>query len=185
MSRENLYFIALIPHDTVSDEVTAFKNDFAQNYSSSRALKSMPHITLKAPFKLEAREHDSLLEWFENLRPEKEPFTVELEDFGSFDNKNNPVIYVKPVMTPKLEGLQKAILKGFEFAYPHISIPYTERNFHPHMTIAYRDLTPEQHARAMDIYQHKKYSASFSADRFYLLQHNGQKWNVVAEHLLG
>jgi 2'-5' RNA ligase len=184
MPQENLYFIAIIPPDAVSEEVTAFKNDLALNFGSSKALRSMPHITLKAPFKLSANGHISLLEWFEGLRPEREPFMVELEDFGSFPNKDNPVIYVKPVMTPKLEALQRSILRGFEFAYPTIGISYTEQNFHPHMTIAYRDLTPEQYTRAIDVYQHKKYSAAFRADRFYLLQHNGTEWRVVAEHLL-
>ncbi|PZR22172.1 MAG: hypothetical protein DI539_06195 [Flavobacterium psychrophilum] len=181
MPDQNLYFIALIPHDTVAGEVTDFKNDFAANYNSSRALRTMPHITLKAPFKLAQREHKNLMAWFDNLRPMVESFFVELEDFGSFPNKDNPVIYVKPVMTPPLERLQKSILNAFEHAYPDITIPYTERNFHPHMTIAFRDLTPEQYARAMDVYQHKKYSANFRADTFYLLQHDGEKWNVIAE----
>ncbi|MDV6169175.1 2'-5' RNA ligase family protein [Flavobacterium sp. DG1-102-2] len=184
MPKENLYFVALIPHDTIAGEVTGFKNDFADNYNSSKALRSMPHITLKAPFKLLAREHKNLMEWFTGIRPVVEPFVVELQDFGSFPNKDNPVIYVKPVMTPSLERLQKAILTSFEHAYPEISIPYTERNFHPHMTIAYRDLTPEQYERAMDAYQHKKYSASFRADKFHLLQHDGERWSVVAEHIL-
>lgn len=181
---ENLYFIALIPPDAISEEVTAFKNDIALNYESTKALRSMPHVTLKAPFKLNTYEHAGLLEWFEGLRPEKGSFIIELEDFGSFANKDNPVIYVKPVITPKLEGLQKALTESFGLAYPHIPLSYIERNFHPHMTIAYRDLTPEQYERAMDVYRHKKYSAAFRADRFYLLQHDGTKWNIVAEHLL-
>lgn len=182
MPIQNLYFIALIPHDIVAGEVTDFKNDFAVNYNSSRALRSMPHITLKAPFKLEAREHNNLIKWFEGIRPTVDAFTVELEDFGSFPNKGNPVIYVKPVMTSVMERLQKSILSAFEHAYPKISIPYIERKFHPHMTIAYRDLTPEQYARAIDIYRQKKYSATFRADKFYLLQHDGEQWNVIAEH---
>lgn len=184
MPKQNNYFIALIPHEAVSGEVTGFKNDFAANYKSSKALRTMPHITLKAPFKLEAREHNNLLQWFSGIRPMAEAFTVELEDFGSFNNKNNPVIYVKPVMTPVLERLQKSIITAFEHSYPKISIPYTERTFHPHMTIAFRDLTPEQYDRAMDVYQHKKYSAAFRADRFYLLQHDDEKWNVIAEHVI-
>lgn len=184
MPGENLYFIALVPHDQVSGEVTAFKNDFALNYNSSRALRSMPHITLKAPFKLPSRQHNELLEWFHNLRTDVHAFTVELEDFGSFDNKNNPVIYVKPLMTPQLESLQRSIVAGFEKAYPETGIMHTERKFSPHMTIAYRDLTPDQYIRAMDVYRHKKYSATFRADRFSLLMHNGVKWNVIAEKVL-
>ena len=181
MQNENLYFIALIPHDAIAGEVTQFKNDFAENYNSSRALRSMPHITLKAPFKLSASGHNDLLRWFGNINTMVEPFSVTLEDFGSFANKDNPVIYVKPLMIPSLERLQKTILLAFEHSYPELGISYTERNFHPHMTIAYRDLTPEQYERAMDVYQHKKYTATFKADKFCLLQHDGTQWNVVAE----
>ncbi len=184
MPEQNLYFIALIPPDGVAGEVTGFKNDLADNFNSSRALRTMPHITLKAPFKLASREHNTLLNWFNGIRPMAESFVVELEDFGSFPNKDNPVIYVKPIMTPALERLQKSIMTAFEHAYPNISIPYTERNFHPHMTIAFRDLTPEQYERAMDIYQHKKYSAAFRADKFYLLQHDGEQWKVIAERVI-
>ncbi|MGQ2984448.1 2'-5' RNA ligase family protein [Flavobacterium sp.] len=184
MPRENLYFIALLPHEAISDEITAFRQDLAQNYNSSRALRNMPHITLKAPFKLDGREHGTLLKWFEGIRPNTGVFNVELEDFGSFDNKNNPVIYVKPLMTPQLEALQLSVINAFENNYPEIGIHYVERKFHPHMTIAYRDLTPEQYERAMDVYQHKKYNATFRADRFFLLKHDGEQWNVIKEHLL-
>ncbi|WP_294820591.1 2'-5' RNA ligase family protein [uncultured Flavobacterium sp.] len=184
MARETLYFIALLPHTTVSDEITAFRHDFAQNYMSSRALRTMPHITLKAPFKLPDTEHDTLLDWFNSIRPDVGPFIVELEDFGSFDNKNNPVIYVKPLMTPQLQALQASIVNAFEKNYPQIGIHYVEQKFHPHMTIAYRDLTAEQYERAMNVYRHKKYSATFRADRFFLFHHNGEQWNIVAEHLL-
>ncbi len=184
MPGQNLYFIALLPNAAVSDEITAFRNDFAQNYNSSRALRNMPHITLKAPFKLDASEHKTLLEWFSGIRPNVGQFNVELEDFGSFDNKDNPVIYVKPLLTPQLQALQLSVINAFENNYPETGIHYVERNFHPHMTIAYRDLTPGQYARAMDVYQHKKYRAAFKADRFFLLQHNGEEWKVAAEHLL-
>lgn len=182
MPADSLYFIALIPHDTVANEVTGFKNDFALNYNSSKALRTMPHITLKAPFKLTTKEHNGLLKWFENIRPSVDNFMVELEDFGSFENKDNPVIYVKPIMSPALERLQKAILTSFENTYPHITIALTERRFHPHMTIAFRDLSPEQYERAIDVYQHKKYSAAFRAESFYLLQHDGEKWTIIARH---
>lgn len=184
MPDQNSYFIALIPDESILGEVTAFKEDMASNYNSHKALRNLPHITLKAPFKLEAREHYTLLQWFESLRTNTESFWIELEDFGSFPNKDNPVIYVKPLMTPSLERLQKSIMTAFENAYPNITIPYTERNFHPHMTIAFRDLSPDQYARAMDIYQHKKYSANFRADKFFLLQHDGEKWNIIAERVI-
>ena len=65
---ENLYFIAIIPQHKLCDEINSFKNDFATRFNSKKALKLPPHITLKAPFKLTTNAHDSLLQWFANLR---------------------------------------------------------------------------------------------------------------------
>ena len=104
--RINLYFIALIPQKDVYDAITDFKKDFAIRFASERALKMMPHITLKAPFKLPAAEHSNLLQWFQELSYEEPKFTIELKDFGSFSNRN-PVVFVQPVMNTSLFALQK------------------------------------------------------------------------------
>lgn len=63
----NLYFIALLPPAAVAEEITIFKHYIAQHYSSRRALRVMPHITLKAPFKQAETEHKNALQWFDNL----------------------------------------------------------------------------------------------------------------------
>lgn len=48
---QSLYFIALLPHQQLAERLTVIKHDFARNYGSSAALKTMPHITLQSPFK--------------------------------------------------------------------------------------------------------------------------------------
>ena len=68
MATDKLYFIAILPPAEISVEITAFTIDMDVLYSSKAALKSMPHITLKAPFKLPAQKHGDLLQWFSNLR---------------------------------------------------------------------------------------------------------------------
>ena len=184
MPRENLYFIALITPDAISAEITGFKNDMAQNYSTKAALKSMPHITLKAPFNLPAENHAALLHWFANLGIATSPFEIDINNFGSFANAKNPVIYVHPVMSPSLSGLQKQIITDFEKTYPEIPVHYLEQQFRPHITIAYRDLLYPDFERAWAVYKHKTYKAAFTTYSFWLLQHDGTQWNPIAEHLL-
>jgi len=184
MPAENLYFIALIPPDAIAGEVTAFRNDFALNYNSKAALKNMPHITLKAPFKIEATRHNEVMDWFANLPVNEKPFEIELNDFGMFNNPKNPVVYVHPVVTDALATMQKAVIDGFETAFPHIALQFTERNFKPHMTIAYRDLTYTEFEKAWQLYRHKKYNVRFIVDRIFLLKHDVKEWQVAAEHLL-
>ena len=56
--------------------------------------------------------------------------------------------------------------------------------FNPHMTIAYRDLSPELFQQAWHEYKHKKFEAEFEVDAFYLLQHDSKKWNIISTNNL-
>jgi 2'-5' RNA ligase len=184
MQSPNLYFLAIIPHGKVVGEVTAFKQHLAQHYHSHKALGVLPHITLKAPFKINAAHHEQVMAWFRQLDISIEGFTQCLDGFGAFNNKTSPVIYVQPATNASLEYLQEEIIDSFEEAFPAIGISYTEKHFAPHMTIAYRDLTPERFAEAWPQYEHQKYEAIFEVHSFYLLQHDGIKWHVIDEHAL-
>ena len=183
MPQQNLYFIAIIPPIDITNEVTAFRTDFKDNYNSKAALKNMPHITLKAPFNIDAAHHTEVLEWFASLPVLKEPFAIQLHNFGAFPNPNNPVVFVHPVITPQLKALQSRIINSFEALYPDIPLHYHERHFAPHMTIAYRDLAFDEFNKAWkEVYCDKEYNAQFEVTGFYLLQHNGAEWKVAAEH---
>src|SRR6476619_3234024 len=95
--RSNLYFIAIIPPDEICETVTIIKQDFADRFRSKKALKVVPHITLKAPFKFPASENIELLQLFALTPVLVHPFRQELKDFGCFANKRNPVIFIEPV----------------------------------------------------------------------------------------
>jgi len=181
MPAQNLYFIAIIPPKDISDDVTAFRIDFRDNYNSNSALKNMPHITLKAPFKLNTDRHPEVVAWFNALPIPKETFATELKDFGSFNNPKAPVIYVHPVASQQLLSLQASIINSFEAAYPEVAIHPLEKRFTPHMTIAYRDLEFAEYERAWQVYSTKQYSAKFEVKNFYLLQHDSIEWKVIAE----
>jgi 2'-5' RNA ligase len=181
--KHNLYFIALIPQSDVCEAITNFKKDFAVRFNSKKALKVIPHITLKAPFKLSAKEHDALIEWFNNLKFDIPAFTIELKKFGAFHNKRNPVIFVQPVMNLYLHSIQKEILNNFKLQYPK-EFQNHDLHFNPHITIAYRDLDYESFTRAWKEYSVKAYNASFKVNTVYLLQH-GATWQVIHKlHLL-
>lgn len=182
--RQNLYFIAIIPPQEVCDEITAFKNDFADRFNSVKALKVVPHITLKAPFKLPSVEHAALVNWFQKLYINLYPFTIELKDFGAFHNRYSPVVFVNPIMNASLYSLQKEVLKNFISTYPDIPVPGLELKFLPHVTVAYRDLQPQLFKEAWEEYSEKKYEATFEVVNFHLLQHDSKKWNIISTYPL-
>jgi len=177
---EKLYFIAIIPPKEISEEITLIKHDFEKNYNSSRALKVMPHITLKAPFKIFESDHQHLIKWFEKIAIPVQKFVVELKDFGAFTNPEHPVIYVHPKHSEEMNQLQKEIVKSFRFTFPGVKNQPADSSFNPHMTVAYRDLQPEQFQKAWEIYGQQSYEAQFTAEAIHLLQHDGSKWNVIA-----
>ena len=179
----NLYFIAIIPRKELQEKITAFKQDFANRFNSKKALKVFPHITLKAPFKFSPDTHAELLRWFSDLHLLQKPFTVQLKNFGAFNNKRNPVVFVQPVLTKELQALQQQLIASFNSVFPG-NIHPTDLDFHPHITIAYRDLSLEMFKQAWNEYKHKTFNESFEVDAIYILQHDSKKWNIIATHNL-
>ncbi len=177
--KEQLYFIAYILPAGIGETITGFKKDFADRFSCRAALKLIPHLTLKAPFRLPPEEHGSLLEWFNTLEVPVPPFPIELRDFGVFPKKSSPVVFVNVALNESLEVLQRAIINGFKKNWPQLLVGDHEINFRPHITIAYRDLDPAMFVEAWKIYSIKKYSAIAPVKDFHLLQHDDKKWNII------
>jgi 2'-5' RNA ligase len=183
MNKENLYFVALIPKRELREKINVFKNDFANRFNSFKALKVYPHITLKAPFKCSAGKHDELLNWFSNLNISQNQFLIKLKNFDAFQNKNNPVVYINPLVTNQLELLQQQIIENFIGAFSEDVHP-VDIKFKPHITVAYRDLTPDYFSKAWKEYNDKPFDAVFEIDAFYLLQHDTKKWNIISTYSL-
>jgi 2'-5' RNA ligase len=179
-----LYFIAIIPPKEVCDEITDLKKDIAARFESKAALRIMPHVTLKAPFQLAASDGDSVLDWFQKSVISVSPFVQELKNFGSFKNGRTPVLFVKPVMNDGLHQLQEEVLTNFADRFSAQQVMKTETDFHPHITIGYRDLRPSMFKQAWAEYRSKQYSATFTVTGFHLLQHDGHVWNSISNFSL-
>jgi len=180
MPDTSLYFIALIPPEEVATEITSFKQEIADNYNSKKALRVMPHITLKAPFTITHRQDEEVLEWFQNIKTGVHSFEITLNGFGAFDNPKNPVIFVKPEDSVTMRLLQKDILAEFKQQFSNIPVHFHEEEFHPHMTIAYRDLAYAEFEKAWAVFKDRNYTANFTTNGFNLLKHNGEYWEVLA-----
>lgn len=180
-SKENLYFIALIPQKEVRNKITIVKEDFAKRFNNRKALKVYPHITLKAPFKYPADLHDDVANWFSDLKITHHTFNIQLKNFGAFHNKHNLMVFVNLIITHELTVIQNKIISGFKSFFPE-GIHPIDLKFKPHVTIAYRDLLPEQFQKAWLEYKSKSYNATFQVKGFYLLQHDTKKWNLVSTY---
>ncbi len=180
----NLYFIAIVPPSEICEEITKIRQNFADRFYSKYALKVIPHITLKAPFKFPAKFHSLLSQWFGQTPVIIKPFQQELKNFGCFANRNKPVIFIQPVMNESLLFLHNHVIDHFIKAFPEDPLMNLELKYNPHITVAYRDLLPEQFKLAWKEYRLKEYAATFEVNSFHLLQHNVKQWNSILKFTL-
>lgn len=180
MKKNNLYFIAIVLPADVRAKVVKIEHYIAGKYNSHRSLKILPHVTLKAPFTWEAERHDQVRQWFSHLSIPMDSFALELKNFGCFQNRQQPVIFINPIPNQELHQLQSMVLDQFRAGFSEVKVMDHEFNFKPHVTVAYRDLSPEMFVPAWEEFRQLSFFAAFSVMDFHLLQHDGQQWNTIA-----
>ena len=174
-----LYFIALVPPPSIYEEVTAFKQYAAQHFDSGHALSSPPHITLIPPFRWPENQYTRLRTSLTNFRFRAPSFSIKLLHFSSFPPR---VIFIDVAENTALISLQKQLAQHFvqQLDIQHKS-PF---GFHPHMTVAFRDLKKEVFPKAWAHFSEQTYQRVFSVDQLALLQHDGKKWQIQANFSL-
>lgn len=182
--KQQLYFIAIIPDANTCEKITAIKEDFVIRFQSKKALRVVPHITLKSPFRLQDSNKAFLLQWFAELPVTVKTFLQSVKGFGCFTSSRNPVIFIKPGINISLMQLQNDVMTNFRKVFPQFEPVSAEINYKPHMTVAYRDLSSTEFEKAWQEYEHKNFTASFAVTEFCLLQHIQKKWEVIARHTL-
>ena len=170
------FFVGLLPPDFIQDEVRQIQSDFGARYSSQAALKAPPHITLIPPFELSKDRIEPLQVELEKFAKTRSLFMINLSGFAAFPPR---VIYLDVVPNSVLPNLyvdMEAILANT------LSIidPYASRPFVPHMTVAFRDLTPDNFELAWAEFRDRKINFEFEASNLTLLAHDEQKWNVLS-----
>lgn len=177
-----LYLWAVTPPETLTPEIEALRHEFAANFKSVEALKPPVHITLYKPFKVPEPVTSAEAERFRRWISTQPAFTLELDNFGFFENARSPVVYI--VVTPNADlkmlnsGLSQLTRKTFNFDNEN-SNPY-----HPHITIGYRDILPV-FPEVKQAYSKRIYHASFQVPDICLFKHNGKKWEVQHRFPLG
>ena len=82
----------------------------------------------------------------------------------------------------QLGSLRKAVEDHFLKSFPD-EIKPDDRPFHPHVTIANRDIKPGDFIKAWDHFKRQHFDEQFEASAISLLKLNPGKWNVIAEQI--
>lgn len=174
MGKTGLYFVALIPPDDIAEEVKAFKELAASRFHSRRALASPAHITLQPPFKWSENRIAEITRLLEEFAPTIAPFEQELRDFSCFKPR---VVFVGVVLNDALKNLAARLQDTLRPLLGEENID--ARPYHPHMTVAFKDLKPYWFYRAWEYFSAQSYTRTFTANAICLLKHNGKEWEVV------
>jgi 2'-5' RNA ligase len=181
MQVRSRYFIAAIPPSPLLEQALTFKQYFRDNFHSKASLNSPPHITLHMPFEWRSDRENELVDALQRLSAQLKPAAVQLMNFGCFDPR---VIFLSVVPSTELNSLQSDIRRFCKTELGLFNADYRDQPFHPHITLAFRDLKKPMFAKAWEEFKDKTFSGDFLTDRISLLKHDGKEWRVMKEFSL-
>lgn len=176
--KQGLYFIAILPPETIANRVQEVKREFVKNYDSKEAYNKPPHFTLIAPFKVPEQVEEVIVPQLIFFGQEQTSFTVNLSGFNHF---REDVIFIdidEPSPMKALHhNLSEYLLNEMGFS-DQIVRP---KSLTPHMTVAYRDLSPQNFQKAWDEFSQRSFDYSFEVNSIFLLKHDYTRWQPFYE----
>lgn len=175
-SDHQLYFVALVPTEPIFSKVMTLKHEVQSLFRSKAALNSPPHITLHMPFRYKESKEQVIIETLSRFCSKHKTLLISQNGFGSFEPR---VIFINVEKSDSLNLLQSELLKTMRIELKTDSSNYKNQGFHPHMTIAFRDLKKAKYQESWEYYKNKTFTQTWSADAIQLLKHNGKYWEIL------
>jgi 2'-5' RNA ligase len=175
----NLKLIAIIPPEPLYSDIRNEQTYIAATWGPKRALRTPPHITIIPPMLLNPDEVGWLYGIAYAIAGTVAPFSIQLKNYSSFKPR---VIFISPIVSPALSDLHSIWHQAIITRMPHVLAKYPDRPYHPHLTLAHKDVTHTQFDSMWKYYADKPYLASFNADRFCILTHTDDGWSVEKEY---
>lgn len=175
------YFLALVPPDPIFSRSHQIKEKILETYGLKYALKSPPHITLKMPFSYNEAKEDYLSGRLSEFLANQRSFSVGISGIGTFGQR---VIFQEILANPDLIELQKS-LKSFCKRELLLVDELSDRNYHPHLTLAFKDLKPSKFEGVLQLAKECQFKSEFVVDRMMLLKKLDGKWQLQKELIFG
>ncbi|HVZ55201.1 MAG TPA: 2'-5' RNA ligase family protein [Chitinophagaceae bacterium] len=176
--RPGHYFIALLPSSDLTEEVRALQQEFADRFHASRALRLPPHLTLQPPFFLVPGRLEAFTGRLAAYFGARQPLALELDGFGSFSHPRQPVIFIQPRPHAGLLALYLGLAGLMREAGEAGLVPRSQpvRDWHPHLTLAYRDLKPAAFGAAWAEFRHRAFRRRMEVSSAWLLTREKERW---------
>lgn len=175
------YFIAIVPNEPLLSQIQELKKNIFDVYGTKGALRSPGHITLHMPFSWEEDKEEKLISSLQNFSFEKE-FQITLSGFSCFEPR---VIFINVEGNDLLFQMQQQLVRYVKQNLQLFNQSDDMRGFHPHVTIAFRDLKKPVFYKMWEEYKDKKFNASFNCKTICLLKHLDDRWQVYKTFTIG
>lgn len=171
---DSKYFIAIVPPEPLLSQIQSLKQSVHKNYGSKGALRSPAHITLHMPFSWGDHKEQKLIDCLSAFKY-SQSFMISLADFSCFEPR---VIFIDVKQEEHLSELQKNMVRHVKTNLQLFNQSDDMRGFHPHITIAFRDLKKQMFYNIWQEYKDKQFSESFMCRSFSLLKQTATGWEV-------
>ncbi len=179
MAKEGLYFIAILPPDDIAQQVQKVKKEFVEKYDSEEAYGKPPHFTLQPPFKMPEKMEETIVPPLIFFAEDQNSFTVNLSGFNHF---RDDVIFIDVEDPSAMKSLHADLI---EYLQNEIGFTRVQESLTPHMTVAYRDLTPDNFDRAWKEFKDRPFDYTFEVQSIHLLKHDYNRWQPFYEFNFG
>jgi len=179
--QSKMYFLALLTPQEVNSKVLEWKYYMREHFGCVVAMRSPAHITLIPPFWMSEDLEEQLKTDTQDFAEKQGSFKIELQDFDAFRPK---VIFLHVKATTRLSNLRSELENDLVLRekYP---LKQESRPFHPHITIANRDLLRKDFPVAFDYFRKISYTKAFEATDIALLKHLNGEWKVEKRFSFG
>ena len=175
------YFVGLLPPATLEAQFKLLKQGFAEQFQVKYALQAPAHMTLKMPFLYKEAKEAELAARFTSLLEKQEPFLLQLTGIGNFGKRN---IHKQVAPSESLMQLQTT-LRSFCRRSLHLVEELSDRNFQPHLTLAYKDLKPVNFEEVLAFARNNAVRGEFLVEKAYLMKKVDNRWQLIAPLIFG
>lgn len=168
-----MYFIAVVLPQAIDEKILRYKQQMRENYGCKVGLKSPAHVTIIPPYWMEEEKEATLVQDIVSFAGSYPPFTLTTANFSAFVPRTIFVAVEENEMLIRLKKKADAF-----FGDKNYKMKMESRPFHPHITIATRDLSKKAFWEAWPRFEKESFLETVAITGLSLLKHNGQKWEV-------
>lgn len=173
-----LFFLAYVIEEPFQSLITEMKTQAKEKFDSSHALNSPAHITLLPPFFYDKPKLYTVVKEIEEIVIGFKSFELNINGIGKFGKR---VIFVSIEENQNLDKIYFELIAKYAYLY---SDKKNDQKFHPHITIAFKDLRIEYFNSAWEYFSSKQVKGTVNVNELSLLIYQNKKWEIAEKFKL-